>query len=150
MTSQGASRYEYDAALSFAGADRKAAEQLARNLKSRGFKVFYDRDHLASLWGKRQSDFENIYGPKSRFVIPFVSKHYVGKDWTRLEFDSAKREARRRSGEFILPIRVDDNPATISRYYAKWTPEFQSGQDDLIRKIHVTDLAQAQEQAVKC
>ena len=45
---------------------------------------------------------------------------------------------------------LGDNPATISRYYAKWTPEFQSGQDALIRKIHVTDLAQAEELAVKC
>jgi integrase len=45
---------------------------------------------------------------------------------------------------------LGDNPATISRYYAKWTPEFQSGQDALIRKIHVTNLAQAEERAVKC
>jgi site-specific recombinase XerD len=45
---------------------------------------------------------------------------------------------------------LGDSAATISRYYAKWTPEYQSRQDDLIRKIHVTDLAQAEEQAVKC
>ena len=36
---------------------------------------------------------------------------------------------------------LGDNPATISRYYAKWTPEYQQGQDDLIRKTHGTDLA---------
>jgi integrase len=45
---------------------------------------------------------------------------------------------------------LGDSPATIRRYYAKWTPEFETAQDDLIRKIHVTDLAQAKEQAVKC
>ena len=45
---------------------------------------------------------------------------------------------------------LGDNPATISRYYAKWTPEYQQGQDDLIRKTHGTDLAQAEEQASKC
>jgi site-specific recombinase XerD len=45
---------------------------------------------------------------------------------------------------------LGDSPATIHRYYAKWTPEFQSLQDDLIRKIHGTDLAQAEEQASKC
>ena len=43
-----------------------------------------------------------------------------------------------------------DNPATISRYYAKWTPEYQQGQDDLIRQTHGTDLAQAEEQASRC
>ncbi len=45
---------------------------------------------------------------------------------------------------------LGDSSATIRRYYAKWTPEYQSLQDDLIRKIHGTDLAQAEEQASKC
>ena len=43
-----------------------------------------------------------------------------------------------------------DSPGTIRRYYAKWTPEYQSRQDTLIRKIHGTDLAQTEEQASTC
>jgi site-specific recombinase XerD len=39
---------------------------------------------------------------------------------------------------------------TVRRYYAKWTPEFQNLQDDLIRTIHGTDLAQAKKQAHTC
>ena len=42
---------------------------------------------------------------------------------------------------------LGDSPATIRRYYAKWTEEYQSRQDVLIRKIHGTDLAQAEGQA---
>jgi site-specific recombinase XerD len=42
---------------------------------------------------------------------------------------------------------LGDSPATIRRYYAKWTPEYQSRQDALIRTIHGTNLAQAEEQA---
>jgi integrase len=45
---------------------------------------------------------------------------------------------------------LGDSPATIRRYYAKWTPEFQTLQDDLIRKIHGTHLAQAQKEARTC
>jgi site-specific recombinase XerD len=45
---------------------------------------------------------------------------------------------------------LGDSAATIRRYYAKWTPEYQSRQDDLIRKIHGTDLAQTEEQVSKC
>jgi site-specific recombinase XerD len=41
---------------------------------------------------------------------------------------------------------LGDSPATIRRYYAKWTEEYQSRQDTLIRKIHGTNLAQAEEQ----
>jgi hypothetical protein len=36
---------------------------------------------------------------------------------------------------------LGDSPITIRRYYAKWTPEFQGLQDDLIRKLHGTELA---------
>jgi hypothetical protein len=38
---------------------------------------------------------------------------------------------------------------TISRYCAKWTPEYQDRQDVLIREIHGTNLAQTEEQAYK-
>jgi integrase len=31
---------------------------------------------------------------------------------------------------------LGDTAATIRRYYAKWTPEYQSGQDALIRTVH--------------
>ena len=44
---------------------------------------------------------------------------------------------------------LGDSPVTIRRYYAKWTPEYQNLQDDLIRKIHGTHLAQTEEQAAK-
>jgi integrase len=40
-----------------------------------------------------------------------------------------------------------DGAATISRYCAKWTPEYQSRQDVLIRKIHDTNLTQTEDQA---
>jgi len=45
---------------------------------------------------------------------------------------------------------LGDSDATIRRYYAKWTPEYQSLQDDLIRQIHGTDLAQTEERARIC
>jgi len=43
----------------------------------------------------------------------------------------------------VVAAILGDSPATIRRYYAKWTPEYQSRQDALIRTIHGTDLAQA-------
>jgi integrase len=45
---------------------------------------------------------------------------------------------------------LGDSPATVRRYYAKWTPEYQSRQDGLIRTIHGTDLAQTEDMASKC
>jgi site-specific recombinase XerD len=43
-----------------------------------------------------------------------------------------------------------DSPATVRRHYAKWTPEHQARQDQVIRLIHGTNLAQAEEQVSKC
>jgi hypothetical protein len=92
-------RYNYDVALSFAGEDRKHAASLSRLLVERGFSVFYDADRRATLWGKTTSAFQKIYGPQSRYVIPFIAKHYVRKSWTQFEFEAAKREeAQRRRG----------------------------------------------------
>ena len=80
------SRYDFDAALSFAGEDRNLARKLATKLKAKGWRVFYDKDNRGRLWGKGTSEYESIYGPRSRFVIPLISEHYVRKDWTRFEF----------------------------------------------------------------
>ena len=44
---------------------------------------------------------------------------------------------------------LGDSAVTISRYYAKWTPEYQDRQDVLIRKIHGTNLTQTEEQAAR-
>jgi tetratricopeptide (TPR) repeat protein len=100
--------FKYDAALSFAGEDRRHAALLHRYLTRLGFKIFYDADRQAEIWGTTATAFEEIYGPQTRFVIPLISKHYVKKDWTRHEFETATRESRRRRTEFILPIRLDD------------------------------------------
>jgi site-specific recombinase XerD len=43
---------------------------------------------------------------------------------------------------------LGDSPATIRRHYAKWTPEYQNRQDAILRKVHGTNLTQAEEQAV--
>ncbi len=45
---------------------------------------------------------------------------------------------------------LGDSPAIISRHYAKWTPEYQRLQDNAIRKIHGTNLAQAEEPVITC
>lgn len=50
----------------------------------------------------------------------------------------------------VAPGSSGTSRSTIRRYYAKWTEEYQSRQDTLIRKIHGTDLSQAEQDASKC
>ena len=44
--------YEYDVVLSFAGEDRVYVQDIAKKLKAKGIKVFYDEFEEAKLWGK--------------------------------------------------------------------------------------------------
>lgn len=101
--------FRYDVALSFAGEDRAIAKQLNDAMTEKGIKVFYDEYNKSDLWGKKLTEhFKQIYGPKARFVIILISKHYPVKDWTNFEFSIARDEAKKRKQEFILPVRLDN------------------------------------------
>ena len=101
--------FEYDIALSFAGEDRPIASQIASELQARGVRVFTDDIERTQLWGRDLSDeLRSRFGEKTRYVVLLVSAHYAIKDWTDFEFTIARKEAGRRSTEFILPVRLDD------------------------------------------
>lgn len=101
--------YEFDVAISFAGEDREIAEELASALRGNGVRVFYDEFYKSDLWGKKLTKhFQEVYGPKARFVIPLISKYYPVKDWTDFEFSIARKEAKERESEFILPVKLDN------------------------------------------
>jgi len=103
------SYYLYDVALSFAGEDRDYVRQVADQLRTNGIRVFYDEYERANLWGKELIEYlEDIYKNKSRFVIIFVSKSYLIKDWTNHERKSALNRAFENKQEYILPFRLDD------------------------------------------
>jgi site-specific recombinase XerD len=50
----------------------------------------------------------------------------------------------------IVAEILADSPAIIRRHYAKWTPGLQSLKDAATRKIHDTNLAQAEESVIVC
>ena len=101
--------FEFDIAISFADENREIAEDLARKLIRNGVRVFYDRFHESDLWGRElASYFQDVYGPKTRFVVLLISKHYPIKDWTEFEFSIIRGEAKKHQEGFILPIMLDD------------------------------------------
>jgi hypothetical protein len=102
--------YEYDVALSFAGDDRKLAEDIATELKAHGVRVFFDSFEQANLWGKDLfTHLHDVYSKKSRFCIIIVSEAYSKKMWTVHERKSAQARAlKERDNEYILPVRVDE------------------------------------------
>ncbi len=99
---------QYAVALSFASEDEALVRGVYRYLRSHEINAFFAPSKISQLWGKDEHEFERIYGPGSRYVVPFISEHYIRKEWPRLEFRAARKEARIRDAEFILPVRVDD------------------------------------------
>jgi TIR domain-containing protein len=110
----------YDVALSFAGEDRSYVERVAKALKASGVSVFYDGFETAVLWGKNLIDhLASIYQHRSRFVVMFISRHYVGKAFPTHERQHAQARGLYVKEEYILPARFDDTevpglPSTVA------------------------------------
>jgi hypothetical protein len=72
----------YDIVFSFAGEDRRYVENVARYLRSKGVRVFYDKFEEADLWGRDLAEhFDMIYSASGRYCVIFISRNYVKKMW---------------------------------------------------------------------
>jgi hypothetical protein len=101
--------FKFDVALSFAGEDRAYVEKVAKYLKEKGIKVFYDDYEKTELWGKDlYVHLDEVYQKEARYCVMFLSCYYAEKLWTNHERKSAQVRAFTEKGEYILPARFDD------------------------------------------
>ena len=119
----------WDVALSFAGAQRDYVGQVARALKARGVRCFYDEDEQVRLWGAHLAEeLPRIYAQESAAVVVFISADYAGRDWTRLERRAAFSRAVTEAGVYVLPARFDDSelpgllPDVVTVDLRRYTP----------------------------
>ena len=100
---------EFDVAITFAGPDRKIAEDIAQLLTKSNVKVFYDAFETGELWGEDlYSYLAEIYSKKARFCLMLLSSHYASSLWTNHERRFAQARAFRESSAYILPLKLDD------------------------------------------
>ena len=100
----------WDVALSFAGAQRDYVGQVARALKARGVRCFYDADEQigcgGSTWPRNCPASTRArrrqWWCSSRPTTP-------ARDWTRLERRAAFSRAVLEAGVYVLPARFDDS-----------------------------------------
>lgn len=103
--------YEWDFAISYAKEDRDLAKELACELTSEKYAVFFYDNYEYRLIGCKGDDkLKLIFGKSAAFFVPIVSQYYSKRMWSSYEWDVALRESKERSREFIIPIRVDDTP----------------------------------------
>ena len=100
----------FDIAISFAGEDRRLAQELAHLLKEEGLLVFYDDDEQAQLLGENLTEYlSTIYKNEASYCVVLVSENYVRKRWSRYEWRAAQARAFEEFDQaYILPVRIDD------------------------------------------
>jgi hypothetical protein len=99
----------YDVVLSFAGEDRIYVERVAKYLRSKDVKVFYDGFEETILWGKDLAEhLDLVYRRAGQYCVIFVSKSYAKKMWTKHERRSALARAIQGDKEYVLPARFDE------------------------------------------
>lgn len=107
----GVEPYDYDLAVSFAGAQRPYVEEFVQAAKELGLRVFYDRDMTVAYWGRNFIyEFRKVYGGKvAWFIMPFFSAEYLRAPYPLDEFAAAVEQEFRRDGEtYILPVLFGD------------------------------------------
>lgn len=103
--------FEYDFCLSLAGEQRAYVEAVAKEMRAKGIRVFFDDYEKAELWGKDlYAHLDEIYQHLARYCILFASEDYARKVWTSHERRSAQARALEQKQEYILPARFDDAP----------------------------------------
>lgn len=76
-------KFEFDVTLSFAGEDRPYVEKVAKYLKEKDIKIFYDEYEKVELWGKDLYVYlDEVYQNKAKYCIMFISCHSSEKLWT--------------------------------------------------------------------
>jgi hypothetical protein len=132
--------YEFDAALSFAGADREIARAIAEAAAANGLRVFIDEQHVWESWGKNLNEYlGEIYDRKSRFCVVLISREYCEKSYTNLERRRALDRALESKVEYILPVCLDDSwPEGLPRataYFDLRTSGIAAVAEALVRKV---------------
>jgi hypothetical protein len=96
--------------ISFAGAQRELANQMADLVKAAGFQVFYDDYYQSHLWGEDLAVlFDEIYRKRARYCVILKSQEYLDRIWTVLERRSAvARSLQEKRKAYLLPVEIDD------------------------------------------
>lgn len=97
---------KYDIALSFARDDRKLASSLFNILSNREVSVFYDGNEQHTILAREVEDYlAKVYKSEATYVVPFLSKNYPKRVWTKFESDQFRA---RFAEEAVIPIRFKD------------------------------------------
>jgi GNAT superfamily N-acetyltransferase len=102
----------YDAAISFSSKNRELARELARLLKERELRIFYDEDAEPQMLGSEaMGALFDVFNHQASYAIILCSEWTVKSDWAQYEINLAVQRDKRQShmhAPFVIPVRLDD------------------------------------------
>lgn len=126
----------YDFALSFAGQERSIVEKVFSRLTALEIAVFYDFNEQVDILSVDVEEYlYPIYNSEAIYVVPFMSKNYPNRVWTKFESRAFKE---RFGNNAVIPIwfdDVDDSMFDMSKEYGGITYCVKNNIDDEVDKI---------------
>lgn len=99
--------YVFDVAISFAGENRKLAEEITSYLRILDYEVFYDElyeaNYIGSSWTK---EFERIFTTDSKYVICLLDEFHKTKIWPTFERECFVEKVPLNQ---LIPIFLDES-----------------------------------------
>lgn len=104
--------FEFDVAVSFAGADRKIAKEISAVIAGAGYRVFYDTDQQHRLLGADLTQYlHDMYYRRSRYAVVVVSADFVRSNWAgNWEWRAVLARMQSQREPYVLPYVIEDVP----------------------------------------
>jgi hypothetical protein len=102
--------FEFDVAVSFAGADRKVAREISAVIGDAGYQVFYDTDQQHMLLGEDLAQYlHDMYFRRSRYAVVVVSADFVRSKWAgNWEWRAVLARMQSQREPYVLPYVIED------------------------------------------
>jgi len=103
-------KFRFDVMLSFAGAEREYARAIYKIASANGLKVFLDEEFQPEIWGKNLVEYlDAAYRESGCYVLALLSRAYCDNVYARVERRAAFDRMINETGEYFLPVKVDDS-----------------------------------------
>jgi hypothetical protein len=100
---------DFDVLLSFAGTERVFARAIHAICQANGINTFLDEEFQYEIWGKNLVEYlDKLYRERGTYCIALISKDYRERAYTKVERRAAFDRMIQQSGEYFLPVKVDD------------------------------------------
>lgn len=102
--------FEFDVAISFAGADRAVAGEIYAELRGAGYRVFYDQEQQHRMLGEDLAQYlHDVFLRRCRYAVVVVSDSFIRSKWAgNWEWPAMLARMQSQREVYVLPYLIED------------------------------------------